>query len=222
MIRVVLADDEAVVRMGVRAVLATDPEIEVVAEAEDGRRAVDLVLAHRPDVAVVDVRMPRLDGLDATAEIRRLAPATAVLVLTTFSEDGYIARALGDGASGFLLKTGDPRELVAGVRAAAEGAAYLSPRVARRVIDELADQRMARGADARDRTAALTDREREVLGLLGAGLSNAEIARRVHVVEGTVKAHVTAILRRLGVRNRVQAAILAHEAGLVPASGVTD
>ncbi|SHE64682.1 response regulator [Streptoalloteichus hindustanus] len=218
MIRVVLADDEAVVRMGVRAILATDREIEVVAEAADGRQAVDLVLAHRPDVAVVDVRMPGLDGLTAAAEIRRLAPETAVLVLTTFSEDGYIARALGDGASGFLLKTGDPRELVSGVRAAAEGAAYLSPVVARRVLDELAGQRMSRGADARDRANALTEREREVLALLGAGLSNAEIARRVHVVEGTVKAHVTAILRRLGVRNRVQAAIVAHEAGLVPPS----
>ncbi|WHT19164.1 response regulator transcription factor [Crossiella sp. CA-258035] len=215
MIRVVLADDEAVIRAGVRAILAVDNEIEVVGEAADGRQAIERVRELRPDVVLLDIRMPKLDGLAAAAEIRRLAPGTAVVMLTTFSEDAYIARALGDGASGFLLKAGDPRELIAGVRAVAEGAAYLSPKVAHRVLTELSGGLMARGAAAREQTGRLTEREREVLAFVGGGLSNAEIARRLHLVEGTVKAYVSTILSRLGVRNRVQAAILAYEAGLV-------
>ncbi|SCF36905.1 two component transcriptional regulator, LuxR family [Micromonospora purpureochromogenes] len=212
-VTVLLADDEAMVRAGVRAILAADPGIEVVAEAGDGRTAVELTRAHRPRVALLDIRMPKLDGLAAAAEIRRLVPATATVMLTTFGEDEYVARALGHGASGFLLKAGDPRELLAGVRAVAEGGAYLSPRVARRVI-ELNGDRMARVPAARDRTAGLTDREREVLGLVGAGLSNAEIARRLFLTEGTVKGYLTSIFTRLDVRNRVQAAIIAYEAGL--------
>ncbi|MEJ3750736.1 response regulator transcription factor [Actinomycetes bacterium KLBMP 9797] len=215
MIRVLLADDEAMIRAGVRAILAADPEIEVVAEAGDGREAIELARSHRPDVVLLDIRMPQLDGLAAAAELRRAAPDTAVVMLTTFGEDDYIARALGDGASGFLLKSGDPRELIAGVRAVAAGAAYLSPRVAHRVINELRDGRMSRGAAARTQLETLTDREREVLALVGAGLSNAEIAKRLFLVEGTVKSYVSTILTRLGVRNRVQAAIIAHEAGLV-------
>ncbi|MFF4624747.1 response regulator [Nonomuraea jabiensis] len=215
MIRVLLADDEAMIRAGVRAILASDPSLEVVAEAGDGRQAVDLAISHRPDVALLDIRMPRLDGLGAASEMRRVAPGTAVVMLTTFGEDDYIARALDIGASGFLLKSGDPRELIAGIHAVADGAAYLSPRVAQRVIAHFADGRMTRGAQARDRIGPLTDREREVLALLGAGMSNGEIARELHIVEGTVKAYVSAILTRLGVRNRVQAAIIAHEAGLV-------
>ncbi|MGN9803482.1 response regulator transcription factor [Micromonospora sp. DPT] len=212
-VTVLLADDEAMVRAGVRAILAADPGIEVVAEAGDGRAAVELTRAHRPRVALLDIRMPKLDGLAAAAEIRRLVPATATVMLTTFGEDEHVARALGHGASGFLLKAGDPRELLAGVRAVAEGGAYLSPRVARRVI-ELNGDRMARVPAARDRTAGLTDREREVLGLVGAGLSNAEIARRLFLTEGTVKGYLTSIFTRLDVRNRVQAAIIAYEAGL--------
>jgi DNA-binding NarL/FixJ family response regulator len=214
-IRVLLADDEGMIRAGVRAILAADPQIEVVAEAVDGREAVDLAQRHRPDVALLDIRMPRLDGLAATGEIIRTVPATAVVILTTFSEDAYIARALGDGASGFLLKSGDPEELLAGVRAVAAGAAYLSPKIAKRVIDEVSGGRMSRAATARDQVDSLTPRERDVLTLLGAGLSNAEIARRLHLVEGTVKAYVSAILTRLEVRNRVQAAIIAYEAGLI-------
>ncbi|WP_431042928.1 response regulator [Streptomyces sp. P1-3] len=220
-VRVVLADDEAVIRAGVRAILAADPGIQVVAEAGDGRAAVEAVRAHRPDVALLDIRMPRLDGLAACEEIVRAVPGTAVAMLTTFSEDAYIARALGGGATGFLLKSGDPYELLAGVRAVVGGAAFLSPAVARYVIAELGGERLARGAAARARIDALTAREREVLALVGAGLSNAEIARRLHLVEGTVKGHVSAVLDRLAVGNRVQAAIVAHEAGLVadPAAG---
>ncbi|MET8332488.1 response regulator transcription factor [Streptosporangium canum] len=215
MIRVLLADDETMIRAGVRAILAADPEIEVVAEAGDGREAIDLVLSHRPDVVLLDIRMPRMDGLAALAELRRVAPGIAVVMLTTFGEDDYIARALGEGAGGFLLKSGDPRELLAGIHAVAEGAAYLSPRVAHRVITQLTGGRMTRVVAAREQVAALTPRERDVLALVGAGLSNGQIARRLYLVEGTVKAHVSAILIRLGARNRVQAAILAHEAGLL-------
>jgi DNA-binding NarL/FixJ family response regulator len=202
-IRVLLADDEAMVRAGVRAILASGGESEVVAEAGDGREAVDLARAHRPDVALLDIRMPRLDGLAAGEEIVRTVPGTAVAMLTTFSERSYVARALSGGATGFLLKSGDPYELIAGVRAVAGGAAFLSPKVARYV------------ARARARVARLSPREREVLGLVGAGLSNPEIAARLHLVEGTVKAYVSAVLERLEVRNRVQAAIVAYEAGLV-------
>ncbi|CAM4132025.1 response regulator transcription factor [Kibdelosporangium persicum] len=214
MIRVVLADDEPVVRMGVRAILAAADDIEVVAEADTGRAAVDLVLAHRPHVAMLDIRMPGLNGLDAAAEIRRLDTATAVLILTTFADDSYVSRALTEGASGFVLKTGDPHDIIAGVRAVAAGAAYLSPVVAKRVVDHLSGS----GPRLRmtERLTGLTDREREVLGLIGTGMSNAEIAERIHVVEGTVKVYVSTILKQLDVRNRVQAAIIAHEAGLIP------
>ncbi|MFC7327933.1 response regulator [Marinactinospora rubrisoli] len=218
MIRVLLADDEPLIRAGVRAILQADPEVDVVAEAADGRTAVESARSHRPDVALLDIVMPGLDGLAAAAEIRRLLPGTAVIMLTTFSEDEYIARALSGGASGFLLKTGDPQELLAGLRAVTEGAAYLSPRIAKRVITEFSGgtgDRMSAHARARDRVAALTAREREVLALVGRGMSNAEIGRRLHVVEGTVKVFVSTILRRLEVRNRVQAAIIAYQAGLV-------
>ncbi|MYR45001.1 response regulator transcription factor [Streptomyces sp. SID5910] len=217
MIRVLLADDEAMVRAGVRAILASGGESEVVAEAGDGREAVELARAHRPDVALLDIRMPRLDGLAAAEEIVGTVPGTAVAMLTTFSEQAYVARALSAGATGFLLKSGDPYELMAGVRAVADGAAFLSPKVARYVIEDLGrgGGRLAREDHARARVARLSPREREVLGLVGAGLSNPEIAARLHLVEGTVKAYVSAVLDRLDVRNRVQAAIVAYEAGLV-------
>ncbi|MFF2045826.1 response regulator [Kitasatospora sp. NPDC058170] len=217
-IRVVIADDEPMVRAGVRAVLATDPGIEIVAEAGDGRAAVDLVLRHRPDVVVLDIRMPGTDGIAAAAEIRRTGAATGIVMLTTFGEDDYILRALGGGANGFLIKSGEPEELIAGVRAVADGAAYLSPKVAARVVAHLAAGGAGGPADrrtaARDQVAALTTRERDVLALVAAGLSNGQIARRIGVVEGTVKAHVSSILARLGVANRAAAAVLAHEAGL--------
>jgi DNA-binding NarL/FixJ family response regulator len=212
-IQVLVADDEPMVRAGVRAILATDGGIEVVAEAADGRRAVGLVRAHRPHVALLDIRMPGLDGLAAADEIAAVAPATRVIMLTTFGQDDYIARALGGGAAGFLLKASDPRELITAVHAVADGAAYLSPAVAHRVIRDYRAVGVS-ATQARQRVSALTDRERDVLALLGAGHSNAEIARALHIVEGTVKAHVSAILDKLDARNRVQAAILSYEAGL--------
>ncbi|MER5746623.1 response regulator transcription factor [Streptomyces sp. NPDC002225] len=217
-IRVLLADDEPMIRAGLRAVLTTDPGIEIVAETGDGREAVELVRRHRPDVAVLDIRMPGTDGITAAAEIRRSGLASGVLMLTTFGEDDYILRALSGGANGFLIKSGEPEELLAGVHAVAGGAAYLSPKVAARVVAHLAATGAGGPADrragARGRVAALTTRERDVLTLVAAGLSNGQIARRLGVVEGTVKAHVSSILARLGVANRAAAAVLAHEAGL--------
>ncbi|WP_041442751.1 response regulator transcription factor [Thermomonospora curvata] len=215
MIRALLADDEPIVRVGVNAILGSDEGIEVVAEAADGAQAVEQARRVRPDVALLDVRMPGLDGLAAASEIRRIVPETAVIILTTFGESSYIQRALTGGASGFLLKTSGPRELISAVRAVAGGAAYLSPWVAKYVISQMPNDRISRAARARERVARLTGRERDVLGLLGQGLSNAEIAARLHLVEGTVKGYVSTILQRLNVENRVQAAILAYEAGLV-------
>ncbi|MFI9024505.1 response regulator [Streptomyces sp. NPDC053560] len=218
MIRILIADDEPMIRAGIRAVLASDPDIAVVAEAADGHGAVDLVQRHRPEVAVLDIRMPGLGGIEAAAEIRRTAPATDVVMLTTFGEDDYILRALSGGAAGFLIKSGEPEELIAGIRAVADGAAYLSPQVAARVVAHLAaggaGAAAGRRAAARERTDALTARERDVLALLGSGLSNGRIARRLHLAEGTVKAHVSSILARLGVDNRAAAAVVAHEAGI--------
>ncbi|MEE1739966.1 response regulator transcription factor [Streptomyces sp. BE147] len=217
-VKLILADDETMIRAGLRAILAGDPTIEVVAEAADGREAIALTLEHRPDVVLMDIRMPVMDGLTATEEIKRVSPSTSVLVLTTFSESEYVSRALAGGACGFMLKSGDPRELLAGVHTAAAGASCLSAKVARHVVAELnrgsARHRDARRAALLRQIASLTERERQVLALLGSGLSNAEIAQRIHVVEGTVKSYVSAVFTGLGVRNRVEAAIVAYECGL--------
>jgi DNA-binding NarL/FixJ family response regulator len=215
MIRVLLADDEAMIRAGVAAILATDPGIEIVAEAGDGAEAVELARAHRPDVALLDIRMPKLDGLAAAAELRKAMPEVAVVMLTTFDEAAYVAQALSQGASGFMLKAADPRELIIGVKAVADGAAYLSPRIAQRVIARLNSGSLERAAPAKERVDALTPRERDVLTLIGKGESNHDIAKLLHLSNGTVKNHVSTILTRLGVKNRVQAAITAYEAGLV-------
>ena len=217
MIRVLIADDEAMMRAGVRSILESDAEIEVVFEAANGREAIDGTQRHRPDVTVLDIRMPVLDGLSAATEIAATVPVTRIVMLTTFGEDDYIERALGGGALGFLLKAADPRELIAGVRAVSEGGAYLSPDIARRVIAPYRAGDRTRSAEAREAAAGLTDREREVLALLGAGASNAEIGTKLHLVEGTVKGYVSAILAKLGVRNRVEAAVLAYRAGIVAA-----
>ncbi|MFB7876705.1 response regulator [Nocardia sp. NPDC056064] len=211
MIRVLLADDEVMIRAGIRSILTTDPAIDVVAEAGDGREAVELTRAHRPDVVLMDVRMPGLDGLTAAAQVRDLA---AVIILTTFDEDDYVTAALDAGAAGFLLKASDPRELLLGVHAVAGGGAYLSPRIAKKVIARWDGGGFANGSAARARIAGLTERERAVLAGVGRGLSNQDIGAELFVAESTVKAHVSGILRRLGLNNRVQAAILAHEAGL--------
>ncbi len=213
-VRVLIADDEALIRGGVRAVIDTDPLITIVAEAEDGRTAIEAVQRHRPDVVLLDLQMPGLDGLSAAAEIGRLVPGTKIVILTTFGADDNIRRALAGGAVGFVLKASDPRELIMAVHAAADGAAFLSPRVAERVIAQYRDGNGPARTAAEDRIGRLTGRERDVLALISGGLSNAEIGRRLHLVEGTVKAHVSAILLKLDVTNRVQAAILGHEAGL--------
>lgn len=214
MIRVLLADDEPLIRVGIRTILSSDPEITVVAEAGDGHEAAELAAGRRPDVALLDIQMPGADGLAAIDLLRRASPATAVAMLTTFGTDEYVARALDGGASGFLLKAATPRELLTGVRAVAEGGAYLSPKVTRRVITGFRARREARAHPDHERVAALSPRERQVLALLGSGASNAEIARELHLAEDTVKTHVSAVYVRLGVRNRVQAAIIAHDSGL--------
>ncbi|HXD29305.1 MAG TPA: response regulator transcription factor [Arthrobacter sp.] len=215
-ITVVLADDEFLVRAGVRAILGADPAIDVVAEAADGHAAVAAVARFRPSVVLLDIRMPRFDGLAAAREMAARTPGTRIIMLTTFGEDDYIDEAMDLGASGFLLKTGDPRELLAGIRAVAAGAAFLSPAVARRVVDRLRGTRHEVARGAAEALTRLTARERDVLALLGAGLSNTEIGRRLFLTEGTVKGHVSSVLVKLGARNRVQAALTAFRAGLIP------
>ncbi|MEF2527490.1 MULTISPECIES: response regulator transcription factor [Streptomyces] len=214
-IRVVIADDEPLIRAGIRMILTSDPAIEVVAEASDGRQAVDLARAHTPDVVLLDIQMPVMDGLTALGELRRAAPEVRALVLTTFGEKENVLRALGQGSAGFLLKDSAPGELIGAVRAAAAGDAYLSPGATRHVVDQLATGRAAaRSEEARRRIAELSERERGVLALLGEGLSNADAGRRLHMSEATVKTYVSRILSKLGCENRVQAALLARDAGL--------
>ncbi|MET9572303.1 response regulator [Streptomyces virginiae] len=214
-IRVVIADDEPLIRAGIRMILTSAPDIEVVAEAANGREAVDLALAHAPAVMLLDIQMPVLDGLTALGELRRAAPEVRALILTTFGEKENVLRALGQGGAGFLLKDSAPGELIGAVRAAAAGDAYLSPGATRHVVDQLASGRAAvRGEEARRQVAELSERERGVLALLGEGLSNADAGRRLHMSEATVKTYVSRILAKLGCENRVQAALLARDAGL--------
>ncbi|NEA47722.1 response regulator transcription factor [Streptomyces sp. SID10815] len=216
-IRVLLADDEAMIRHGVRLILRHAEGIDVVAEAADGNAAVVEAAAHRPDVALVDIRMPVCDGLAAIAPLLALDPAPRVVMLTTFGDDDNVLRALRAGAAGFLLKDEGPQELISAVRAAAAGDAVLSPGVTGTVISRMLRSDASRGtagASDDEPIARLTGREREVLAMLGRGLSNQDIAGRLGIGVGTVKTHVGAILDKTDSRSRVQAALLAHRAGL--------
>jgi len=209
-VRVLLADDEALVRTGLRLILGTEPGFEVVGEAADGEEALRLVAELSPDVLLLDIRMPVLDGLQTTRRLREAGDATAIVILTTFDTDRNVLEALQSGASGFLLKDAPADRLVTALRAAATGDAVFAPAVARRVADQLARRRTPEGIE---RLETLTEREREVLGLMAEGLSNAEIAARLVIGEGTVKTHVARILQKLGVRDRLQAVVLAYRAG---------
>jgi DNA-binding NarL/FixJ family response regulator len=215
-IRVLLVDDEELVRFGLRTVLESAGDFEVVGEAGDGAAGVRAAEELRPDVVLIDIRMPVLDGLAATRKILALPQPPQVAVLTTFHVDEYVYAALAAGAAGFLLKDTPPREIAAAVRAVADGTATLSPAVTATLIDSYVDRKAApRRAQALRKVAALSDREREVLQLLGTGESNAELARQLYVSEATVKTYVSRLLTQLELANRTQAAILAHEAGLL-------
>ncbi|NMH90780.1 response regulator transcription factor [Pseudonocardia bannensis] len=214
--RVLIVDDDALVRAGLTMILGSAENLEIVGEAADGDEAVEAVRRHRPDVVLMDIRMPRMDGLAATQALTALSTPPRVVVLTTFDLDDYVFRALQAGASGFLLKDTPPRRLVEAVQVVAAGEAMLSPSVTGRLIQHFA----ATGGDtrrrnARDRLAVLTEREREVLVAVARGCSNAEIGRELYLSEATVKAHVSRLLTKLDATNRVQVAILAHDAGLL-------
>ncbi|MDQ2679012.1 MAG: response regulator transcription factor [Actinomycetota bacterium] len=212
-IRVLLVDDDALVRAGLTMILSSSDEIDVVGEAADGADAVAAVQAHRPDVVLMDIRMPGMDGIAATSALRHLPAPPHVIVLTTFQADEHVLSALRAGADGFLLKDTPPAEIIQAVRLVAAGDAMLSPSVTRTLLshlgnDETADRRRA----ATERLTALTDREREVATAVGAGASNAEVAASLFMSEATVKAHVSRLLTKLGLTNRVQIAILVHDA----------
>ena len=213
-VRVVIADDQGMVRSGFTTLLNSEPDIEVIGEAVNGQEAIARAAQLRPDVMLMDVRMPVLDGLQATREITAMPGAPKVLVLTTFDLDDYVYQALRWGASGFLLKDASAQELADAVRIVAAGDALLSPGVTRRLIAEFARMGAPRGP-SRDSLDGLTERECEVLALVARGLSNAEIAGRLVVAEQTIKTHVSRILMKLGLRDRTQAVVLAYETGLV-------
>ncbi len=219
-IRVLLVDDEELVRFGLRTVLEAAGDVDVVGEAGDGAAAVAAARELRPDVVLTDIRMPGTDGLTATREILALPDPPQVAVLTTFHVDEYVYAALAAGAAGFLLKDTPPREIAAAVRAVADGTATLSPAVTAGLIASYVDRRtVPKRAEALQRVATLSEREREVLSMLGSGGSNAELARRLFVSEATVKTYVSRLLTKLDLANRTQAAILAHEAGLLDGPG---
>jgi DNA-binding NarL/FixJ family response regulator len=218
MIRVLIADDEALVRGGFRMILEAEPDLEVVGEATDGSEAVELARTLSPDVVLMDVRMPGLDGLEATRRIVVDASIAArVLILTTFDLDEYVYEAMRAGASGFLLKSAPPSELSGAVRSVARGDALLAPSITRRLIEEFVQRKRRRDPPAA--FGELTEREREVLRLVARGLSNAGIAETLFLSEATVKTHVNRILSKLGLKDRVQAVVLAYESGFcVPGS----
>ncbi|WUX18679.1 response regulator transcription factor [Streptomyces sp. NBC_01439] len=216
MIRVLLVDDDAIVRAGLRLMLGGAPDIELVAEAADGAEVPDLVAAHGPHLVLMDIRMPGVDGLAATEHLRARPGAPEVLVLTTFHTDAHVLRALRAGAAGFLLKDTPPQEIVTAIRTVAAGDPVLSPAVTRRLIDQVAGDvgQDTRATAARARLELLAEREREVALAVGRGLSNAEIGRELHLALPTVKTHVSRILTRLDLNNRVQIALLVHDATL--------
>ena len=214
MVRVLLVDDDALVRAGLRMMLSSADDLEIVGEAEDGVRAVAAVREHRPDVVLMDIRMPQMDGITATAALHRLDPAPRVIVLTTYQADEQVLSALRAGAAGFLLKHTPPADIVRAVRLVASGEAMLSPSVTRTLLSHIGDaQASDRRRSAADRLAALTDREREVALAVGSGASNAEVAASLFMSEATVKAHVSRLFAKLDVVNRVQVAIVVHDAG---------
>jgi len=214
MIKVLLADDQSLVRAGFRMILKAEPDIEVVGEAADGREAVAKVSTHRPDVVLMDVRMPEMNGIEATRAIATGDGAPRVLVLTTFDRDEYVYEALRAGASAFLLKDAPEHQLLAAIRVVADGGSLFSPSVTRRLIEQFA-ARPAAAEAAPAELGELTSRELEVLRLVARGLSNAEISSELVVSEHTTKTHVASILQKLGLRNRVQAVVLAYETGVV-------
>ena len=215
MIRVLLVDDERLVCAHLRTILGTAPDIEVVGEAYDGAEAVEAVLRYRPDLVLIDLHMPGVDGLTAIERIAQLAPRPAVVALTTFDLDGYVLRAMRAGAAGYLLKDTAPNDLVALVRVAAGGHLVLSPSPARRLVGASEDTLGARDR-AQARLTGLTTRESEVLACLGLGMSNQEIGRRLYLSEATVKGHISRLLVKLDCANRTQAGLLARDAGLLP------
>jgi RNA polymerase sigma factor (sigma-70 family) len=212
-VRVLLVDDDDLMRAGLEAVLSSDATVDVVGEASDGRRALEQMRANRPDVVLMDVRMPELDGIAATREVVAAFPGAKVVILTTFEQDDYIFGALNAGASGFLLKRTSPEELIAAIHTVAAGDSLLSPSVTRRVIERVAQQPSAE-IPLDQRLDHLTPREREVLEQVARGLSNGEIASELVIEESTVKTHVKRILMKLRLRDRVQAVIFAYESGL--------
>jgi DNA-binding NarL/FixJ family response regulator len=213
-VRVLLVDDDDLMRAGLKAVMSSDETIEVVGEAGNGRAAIEQARLRRPDVVLMDVRMPDLDGISATRELLAVAPRAKVAILTTFEHDDYIFGALNAGASGFILKRTKPEELISAIHAIAAGDSLLSPSVTRRVIERMAGQISSQPLAA-EHLAELTAREREVLELVARGLSNAEIAAALFIEESTVKTHVKRILMKLRLRDRVQAVIFAYESGLI-------
>ncbi|MDX6570808.1 MAG: hypothetical protein QOH15_3386 [Gaiellales bacterium] len=215
MTTVLIADDQALVRVGLRKILESEPELTVIGEAGDGEDAVAAARTLGPEVVLMDIRMPVLDGIEATRRIVGAQPATRVLILTTFGLDTYVFDALRAGASGFMLKDAPPEEIAAAVRIVARGEALLAPAITRTVIEEFARQRPAARSAAPAAVEELTAREREVLDLLARGLSNPEICKRLVISEATAKTHVARILHKLELRDRVQAVIYAYESGLV-------
>ncbi len=215
-IRVLLVDDQQLIRMGFRMVLDAEPDVTVVGEAGDGTEGLRMVASERPDVVLMDVRMPRMDGIEATRRIAAEHPAVKVVVLTTFDLDEYAFAAVRAGASGFLLKDAHPHELVAAIRAAHAGEATLSPRVTRRMLELFGSSLPGETEPAPAALDELTEREREVFVAIGRGLTNAEIGAELFVSESTVKTHVGRVLAKLGARDRVHAVIMAHRMGLVP------